>query len=51
MKEKLQGQQVYTALASLPLVVASSLVIGGDEKRPNSIAGIEIGGMINALSS
>ena len=42
MKE-LQVQWVYTALASLPPVEASSSHIDCDEDRPNSISGIEVG--------
>jgi hypothetical protein len=49
--EELRAQRAYTALASSPPVVASSSHIGGDEGRPDSTVGIEVGGMVNAPSS
>lgn len=48
--EELQAQHVYSALASSPLVVASSH-IGGNEERPDSSASTEAGGMVHAPSS
>ena len=50
MKE-LRGQRVYTALASLPQVVASSSHIGGNEDGIDSIASMDVGDMVNAPSS
>ena len=49
--EELWAQRVYTPLASSPPVVASSLHIGGDEEGMDSIASMEVGDMVNALSS
>jgi hypothetical protein len=39
---ELRAHPVYIFLASLPLVVVSSSHIGGDEKKPNSIATIKV---------
>ena len=49
--EELRAQQIYTALASSPPVVASSSHIGGDGEGMDSIASTEVGGMVNAPSS
>ena len=49
--DKLRAQRVYTTLISSPSVVASSLHIGGDEVGIDSIASIEVGGIVNTPSS
>ena len=47
MMEELRIQRVYTALGSLPPMVASSSYIGGDEEGMDSIASTEVGGIVN----
>ena len=49
--EELQAQRVYTALASSPLVQASSSHIGDDGEEMDFIAITEVGDMVNAPSS
>ena len=48
--EELQAQRIYITLASSPLVMASSSHIGGDEEEMDSIASMEVGGMVNVPS-
>ena len=49
--EELQAQRIYTALASLPLVVASTSHISNDGEGMDFIAITEVGDMVNAPSS
>ena len=46
--EELRPQRVYTALTSLPSVVASSSHIRVNKRRPCSTIDIDVGGMGNA---